>query len=122
LNASQRSELYKILSRELGARDMRPRKYVDSITVEDGRSLAEFAIDAMVPTEDSHLILPLLPGGRTPGGDEGQIVRNQKNTIHHLMMAITASDDFYKQRIFAKALSPAEPGKEMDVILGKYSS
>ena len=42
--------------------------------------------------------------------------------LSDLFAAINTGNQFTTRRIFAKTLSPAQPGKEFDVLLQRYSS
>ena len=66
-------------------------------------------------------MLPLENGTRTlPTGIRGEIIKNQRSAISDLFAGINSANRFVTRRIFAKAMSPAEPGKDMDVNMGRY--
>lgn len=86
-------------------------------------SLLEFAIDVVLGKRESSLIFPLVDGTHAlPSGFQGKVVQNQKAVLSDLFSAINKSNNFVTRRIFGKALTPAQPGQDMDVLLQRYSS
>lgn len=59
--------------------------------------------------------------GAIPGGNDGELNRLQIGAIERILIALEYSQNHYKQRIFAKALAPAKPGEELDILCGNYS-
>lgn len=86
-------------------------------------TLEEFAMDVFFAKKDSALLLPMEEGTRNlPSGNWGSIIRNQKAVLSDYFASVNKANQFVERRIFAKAVTPAEPGKDLDVTLGKYAA
>ncbi len=124
-----RRELLRVVAGELGCRDMHKKPGDPKITfradpaVDRETTLAEFALDVFLAKKDEALLMPLAPGTRAvPNGDPGVIVRNQKAGMSDLLAGMNTSNQFVLRRVFGTAISPAEPGREFDILLGTYSA
>lgn len=94
----------------------RPNPKADTIS-----TLSEFAMEVYFAKKNYALLAPLSEGTQTlPTGIKGILIKNQKSANSDMFSSIIKTNDFTKRRIFAKASTPADPGKEMDIILGHY--
>ncbi len=84
-------------------------------------TLSEYAMEVFFGKKSDALLAPLEDGtAHLPSGYKGNIIKGQRGALSDLFTAIIKTNDFTKKRIFAKAVSPAEPGKDFDIILGHY--
>ena len=123
----QRTEFLRLIGSSLGIKDLpklkedpkftfRPNPKSDTIS-----TLSEFAMEVHFGKKNYALLAPLSEGTQTlPTGIKGALIKNQKSANSDIFAAIGKTNDFTKRRIFAKANTPADPGKEMDIILGHY--
>jgi hypothetical protein len=59
---------------------------------------------------------------KRPIGDEGELFDLQNNVIHALFSSFNKVRLHKTRRIIGKAMTPADPGKEFDILLGRYAS
>ncbi len=128
-NRTTRTNILRLVGAALGVRDVQRKSTDPKITFrpdpasETETTLGAFAVDVFLARKDYALMVPLTAGTRAvPTGDSGNLLRNQTGVLSDLFAAINRGNEFTTRRIFAKTMSPAEPGKEMDVLLQRYSS
>ncbi len=81
----------------------------------------KYATEAMSAVAKDSYVLPLIEGtGMLPGGVSSRLITMQRNLMSDLVAATQRNADYTRQRIFAKAITPADSGKEMDIMLGHY--
>ncbi|KKL47890.1 hypothetical protein LCGC14_2331000, partial [marine sediment metagenome] len=129
-NLERRIDFLRLIGSSLGIKDLEKFKLKDdpkftfrpnppkSDTI---TTLSEFAMEVYFGKKNYALLAPLSEGTRTlPTGIKGALIKNQISANSDIFAAIGKTNDFTKRRIFAKANTPADPGKEMDIILGHY--
>lgn len=128
-NERVRRDLLRVVAAALGCKDVHRKPGDPKITfradpaVDRETTLAEFALDVFLGRKDEALLMPLAPGTRAvPNGDSGVLVRNQKAGMSDLLAGVNNANHFVSRRIIGRAVSPAEPGREFDILLGKYAS
>jgi hypothetical protein len=84
--------------------------------------LSEYAIDVFMGEREECGLFSLNPGNKTiPEGAKGLHMKKQRGWIADQIAAIERGNMYYKRRIIGKAITPSDPGKEFDLIMGHYS-
>ncbi len=126
---NMRTENLRKIGAALGIRDlMKPKENIKINFKPDPSSnhkrettLSEYAMEVFFAKRSDALLVPLEDGtAHLPSGFRGVIIKGQKAALSDMFTAITKTNDFIKKRIFAKAVSPAEPSKDFDMIMGHY--
>ena len=123
----QRAELFSTVGVALGVSGLKkterhqPITFAPVATSKTETSLAQFAADVFLAEKASAHLFPLLDGTHAlPAGEPGKILRGQMSALSTLFASVVGANHFTTRRIFAKAITPADPGDDMDVLLGKY--
>ena len=106
------------VARTLGCRNVRDpagNSQVDMPHIA-GKSLRRYICDLL--TGDTALIR--LEGGTVPSGDKGEILCNQKSSVADMIAGAATAESYITRRIVGTALTPAQPKKEFDMVLGHY--
>ena len=84
-------------------------------------SLRDYLLKTLMGTDETFHLLPKMEGTHEmPGGIEGDILQRQMSLIDDFFQGVNKGTEFVKSRIICKAITPANPGEEMDVIAGRY--
>ena len=85
--------------------------------------LIDYAMKILLAQERNSFLLPLDEASdAVPAGPRGTIIKNQRSLLSDFFSSVNSVTEFTRKRIFGKAISPADPQKEFDIYLGKYSS
>lgn len=85
--------------------------------------IRSYFVNLLAGDDDDHRLIALTEGRRSvPSGNAGEIVRNQRACVQDLIAGVAKADHFVKRRILGTALTPSDPGKEGDIVLGHYMS
>lgn len=83
-------------------------------------TLPEFAM-ATILGKTNYLVDQLDPvSNRVSNGQTGMLVQGQQTFLGDLFAVVNRGNEFTKSRILGKALTPAEPGGEFDIMLSRY--
>ena len=86
-----------------------------------GEPIRTYFINLLAGDDDKHRLVALVEGRQCcPSGNPGEIVRNQRACLGDLIAGVAKADHFIRRRIIGTALTPVDPGKEGDIILGHY--
>jgi hypothetical protein len=88
----------------------------EGLEVTDG--IREALYKTMLADDPNYHVFGFEPASKSvPGGFKGEILNSQLNVIDDLFTALERGNRFRKERVFAKALRGASPGKDMDVVI-----
>jgi len=112
--------------RKNGQREMltvRSRKLGKS-TAASEETLQAYVSKTMLGKDSAYYISRLTPdhNGRPkiPQGHEGYLMGLQTSFLNNLLTVVHRGNEYKKRRIVARALSPADKGKELDVLVGRF--
>ncbi len=106
------------VARTLGCRNVRDPAGNSQVDMPHlpGKSLRRYVCDLL--TGDTMLIG--LDGGTVPSGDPGEVLCNQKSSVADMIAGAATAESYITRRIIGTALTPAQPTKEFDMVLGHY--
>lgn len=92
---------------------------IKTVTGEAGMSLPAY-LDAML-IGMTPLVSPVEGSNLMPSGDEGMLYAGQMGLVEDLLSGMHQAQESMRSRVFARALTPAGPGKIMDINVAAYS-
>ena len=81
--------------------------------------LADHVIETFSGKDNNFLVFPLQEGKVT--NDEKKLVMSQQCLLSDAFQAINETNEYRRGRIIGKALTPAKPNEEFDMIVGRYT-
>lgn len=82
--------------------------------------LADHVIETFSGKDNNFLVLPLQESGKMTS-DEKKLVMSQQSLLADAFQAINEANEWKRGRVIGKALTPANPGEEFDMLLGRYT-
>ena len=84
--------------------------------------IRSFCVRYIIPKKENEYIVPLVNGDMHPTGFAGQIFDAQTGVAEKILKSVVATNDYYTDRIFAKAITTAPPNKAVDIVIGHYAA
>lgn len=87
-----------------------------------GFPMRDYVVRLIIPRTEAEYIVPLENGDMVPQGLPGDVYRVQTGAVETILSAVVATNDFFTDKIFARALTSAPPDKAVDIVIGHYAA
>lgn len=122
LASSRREDAIVRVGQALRVRGLRDATRMSKVTMplERGNVFMSAYLSALI-TCDREVVAPSATHALPPGA-KGALLGAQRSALEGLLAATASANDHVLSRVFATALTPAAPGEEADVVIGKSVS